>query len=328
MESTTEILGEDPAKWPDVAIIVLNWNNYEDTSRCLKSLSTVEYPNLQIYVVDNGSTDGSGDRLAKEFDWCNFVFNDENLGFAAGCNQGIREAMDSDYILLLNNDTIVPCPNFLTKGVKVAESDEKYGIVGGKILYWPDTDQIWSTGGSISYFSECYIGHGEYDHGQYDSLAEREFISGALMLVSSDVINEIGLLPEVYFFGREDWEYSKKAMEEGYKLMYSPNFVVYHEAGNSQDHSDSTFVYNSVLSKVLYKRRNLSRPKYLFWVYLYFLYIYLALPIRYRFDTSGFNQNIPKNKLFKAMRHAARDALNTRKITENTLQNYREQVNK
>ena len=78
---------------PRVYIIVLNWNNYEDTKKCVESVEQATYPDIKIVIVDNASTDGSGERLRKEFPQHQFVLNEGNLGFSKGCNRGIRVAM-------------------------------------------------------------------------------------------------------------------------------------------------------------------------------------------------------------------------------------------
>jgi glycosyltransferase involved in cell wall biosynthesis len=92
-----------------VAIIILNWNGIRDTLACLDSLSRLEYLNTRVIVVDNGSSDRSVEIIRDLHSWVLLVENGQNLGFAAGNNCGIRLAMSegADYVLLLNNDTLV-----------------------------------------------------------------------------------------------------------------------------------------------------------------------------------------------------------------------------
>ena len=124
-------------KYSKVTIILLNWNGKEDTIECLESLKHITYPNYEILLVDNGSTDGSVECFRERYPGMEIIENGENLGFAEGNNVGIRRAMDegADYVLLLNNDTVVD-PEFLGELVKVGESDPKIGIVGPKICYY------------------------------------------------------------------------------------------------------------------------------------------------------------------------------------------------
>jgi len=328
------IFAENKLKsWPIVAIVVLNWNNYMITNRCIESMRYLKYPNYIIYLVDNCSSDNSMQRLVNDFKTIskiNFVFNEANLGFAAGCNRGIKKAIDegADYILLLNNDCIVFKNDFLNKAIVLAESDKKIGILGGKILFWPEKNRIWSTGGYISFwFSEKHIGYNKIDKGQYDIIADRQFISGALMLVKRNVFKKIGLLPEAYFFGKEEWEFSALAIKSGYRLIYCPDFSIYHEASNSHDWTDPTYVYNGALSKIIFKKRNFSKFKYFLWYTLYKVYVKYLFNIKYYFQKSKYLQGIPAETIRQAMLFAVNDAPSTEKITENMLSKFRRDLN-
>src|SRR5205823_1889527 len=132
VESTLQTPAALPARerWPRVGIIILNWNSYQVTSECLLSLRKLNYPNTEIVLVDNGSSDDSADRLQNEFPEIRVLRNPENLGFPGGNNVGIRYVLDrgADYLLLLNNDTVVQ-PDFLRELVQVAESDATIGLL-------------------------------------------------------------------------------------------------------------------------------------------------------------------------------------------------------
>src|SRR3990172_3425748 len=104
-----------PPGFPSVWIIVVNWNGLRDTRECLHSLQVVTYRSFRVVVIDNGSKGDDALALKAEFNgFADIVQNRENLGFAGGCNVGIRRALAeaADYVLLLNNDTIVD-PGFL-----------------------------------------------------------------------------------------------------------------------------------------------------------------------------------------------------------------------
>lgn len=327
---TSVILGEDTAKWPKVGIVILNWNNYEDTSRCLESLENIDYPNYLAYLIDNGSDDGSRDKLDDEFankKWVRWISNGENLGFAAGCNPGIDQALSDgcDYVLLFNNDCVAYRDDFLKYGVRTAESQPNCGIIGGKILYWANNDRIWSTGGEFNLWLDVrYIGHDEPDVGQYDEVSKRDFVSGALMLVKDEVFERIEYLPEEYFFGKEDWEFSLRANRAGFDLIYCPRFTVYHEASDSHDTSDPAFIYNGVASKILFKRRNMRTGKFYVWYSIYRVYIKYLLPIRYRFERGQFNQEVLPKLLFHAMEKAVEDAPDIESTSREFIEGYQQ----
>jgi GT2 family glycosyltransferase len=314
---------------PKVGVITLNWNNYADTSRLLNSLKSVTYPNLQIYVVDNGSTDGSASLLCKEFSGSSikFVFNEDNLGFSAGCNRGIEVAMREEcgYILLLNNDCIVRDPQFLDKAMTFAQATPDCGIVGGKILLWPDTDRIWSTGGYLTFWgAEKYIGLGEIDRGQYQQVEERKFISGALMLIKREVLDVVGMLPEVYFFGKEDWEYSTRTLKAGFKLFYCPDFTIYHEGSHSHRPTEPFYIYNSTLSKILYKKRNHGRLYFKVWMLSYSFYLKILFKPIFWARRRTYLRGIETSSLRKPMLIAMEDAPHTEAITLVLLNRFRE----
>lgn len=284
---------------PLVGVVVLNWNNYKATSRCLRSLLSRGDAAIRIYLVDNASTDGSWEKLSSEFSGSPVARcrNLENLGFAAGCNVGIAKALSEgcEYILLLNNDCIWLAPEGIAPAVRSAFRDPTIGLIGGKILAYPDQTRIWSVGGHLTILGgERYIGSGRLDRGQYERRCMRQFVSGALMLISRSLLEMLGPLPDVYFFGTEDWEYCLRARRLGFKVVYEPTFVALHEAGNSHDHSDPKYVYNRALSRMLFRRRNQTKWGHVAWRALYGIYLryffwpkYLIFRKRYLMATNA-----------------------------------------
>jgi len=258
-----------PANKPMVYTVVLNWNNYEDTKKCLESLQQATYPNLRIIVADNGSPDGSGKRLQSEFPQHLYVFNEGNLGFSKGCNRGIRVALDDKecaYVLLLNNDAEVP-PGFLEKAIDCAEGDDRIGLVGGKVLQSRESKVITYAGGHIERLRGTAVirGFNEIDRGQYDQAEEVGFVTGALMLIKREVLERAGMLPEEYFFGTEEWDYSLHAQRAGYKLYYVPEFVAYHKGDGSHWNYDPRFNYISYRSKLIFQEKYLPRGLFPIW---------------------------------------------------------------
>jgi len=293
-------------------------------------LRSVTYLNYLIYVVDNGSTDGSAPQLAAEYkdDRICFILNSENLGFASGCNKGIAQALADgcEYFLLVNNDCIISDPRFLDKAVEFAESRPECGIEGGKILFWPATDRIWSTGGYVKLVgAEKHVGHNELDGGQYQVVSERKFISGAFMLIKREVVAAIGLLPEAYFFGKEEWEYSLRAARAGFKVLYNPEVTIYHEASHSHSWSDPTYVYNGTLSHILFRKRNNSRIRFRFWFLLHELYLRFFFLIKFRLQRNRYVKGIEPGVIREAMLCALEDSRETSIVTGATLEAFRSQ---
>jgi GT2 family glycosyltransferase len=121
---------------PKVHIIILNWNQREMTVDCLNSLKKLDYADVEIVLVDNGSTDDSIEVIKENFPEITLIENKENLGVAGGRNVGFRYALQgsADYVLFLDNDTIVD-KNFISELVKVGEDHKDAGIITGKIFF-------------------------------------------------------------------------------------------------------------------------------------------------------------------------------------------------
>jgi hypothetical protein len=212
---------------PLVYIIVLNYNGKELLRDCLGSLLKVDYPNFKILVTDNGSTDGSLEMIQKEFA-CPEVLvweNGANLGFAAGNNAGIKQALaqGADYVLLLNNDTLVE-PDFLTELIKVGEKSSVAGILCPLILEG-DRESVWFSGGWVDWWRMK-------SHHRRDQLKggprRSEIITGCAMLIKDRVVEQVGFLDEDYFLYWEDSDFSLRARRKNWKLLVVPKSKIYH----------------------------------------------------------------------------------------------------
>ncbi len=312
---------------PHVGIVVLNWNNFPASARCLRSLATATYPRRTVYLLDNASSDGSWEQLLAEFgDGVRALRNPDNLGFAAGCNPGIQRAFADgcDYVLLLNNDCVIVDSGFLEPAVALAERDARVGLVGGKIVFWPETTRVWSTGGDLSFWgAERHHGHRQVDRGQFDDVAEREFLSGALMLIRRSVVDRIGPLPEAYFFGKEEWEYSTRARRAGFRLLYEPAMRVAHEASLSTDATDLLYVYNGTLSKILYKRRNLPAWQFAIWDACFAAYLFAMFPLKHALHPHDYLPHQPPAELRRVMTVAWRDSRGLDRVSGDLLASFR-----
>lgn len=254
---------------PSVAIIIVNWNSYEVTSQCLESLKTIIYNNYEIIVVDNGSSDHSGDTLKKSFPEITLLKNDVNEGFTGGNNRGIHYALNKEfnYLLLLNNDTVVT-NDFLTVLINSIESSPKVGAVQPKIMFNRERDVIWSAGGTLNnfLFLTKTRGENEIDRGQYNARWNPEWITGCCFLVRTTVIREIGPLDEKFFIYFEDSDWSLKIRQAGFQLLYEPQSVIYHEVGmsnkNRKNHNEgniSPFSHYVNVRNHLYMVRRYAR---------------------------------------------------------------------
>lgn len=217
---------------PKVFIVILNWNQKDKTLACLRSLKKISYPRYEIILVDNGSTDDSVTAIKKEFPEIMIIENGRNLGVAGGRNVGINyvQKKSSDYVLLLDNDTIVD-KDFITEMVKVGEEDKRIGILTGKIYFYSEPNKIWCAGCSLSLYRRHLrnIGYDEVDRGQYDQIKEVDHVAGCCLMIKMKVIQEIGLLDQNFIeYFTEDTDWCLRAKKKGYKVVYVPGSKIWH----------------------------------------------------------------------------------------------------
>lgn len=250
-------------KWPKIFIVVLNYNGYGVVKKCLSSVFKTEYPNFEVVFVDNDSKDGSLEEAKLNFSKAHFIKNGSNFGFGAGNNVGIRFALErmADYVLLLNNDTIVD-PKFLTKLISVAEK-EKAGIASPVIFDYQGKN-IWFSGGKINWWKMKTVHRNKPSTKEF---FESDFISGCSMLVSKDVFAEIGLFDEDFFLYWEDADLSFRAKKAGFKNLIVSSSWIYHLEKSQKDSKSK--IYWLVFSGLLFFQKNAS-----FWQ-RYYLKVYV-----------------------------------------------------
>lgn len=220
----------------EISIVILNWNQYDDTAECLRSLRHVHHPPFEIYLVDNGSIDGSPEKLVAEFPEVRIVRNTENLGYAEGNNVGIRKALESgaNFILLLNNDTVVHA-EFLAELMKVADREPTAGILGAKVVYYDRPDLLWALGGNLlqPFARIRMLGRDRPVADVGSSVGEFDHVPGATMFVRSEVFRRQGLLDRNYFLNWEDAEFCIRAKKAGWRVLGVPNSVVLHKVSRA-----------------------------------------------------------------------------------------------
>jgi GT2 family glycosyltransferase len=249
-----------------VAVVVLNWNGRDDTLECLESLMKVDYPNFEILVVDNGSSDDSVSAIRERFPEVGLLETGENLGFAGGNNAGIARALDggAEFIFLLNNDTIVDS-SVLGNLVTAAESTDAGGIFGAKIYYYFEPQKLWYAGGvwadTRSHF--LHVGQNEMDNGvSYRALAETDYACGCAFFVKASVFSEVGLLDEKFFLTYEEADLCYRARKAGFRSYVVPDAKVWHKVSRSMGGAGSViFNYFMARNRLLWAEKNLCFRK-------------------------------------------------------------------
>ncbi|HEY8401080.1 MAG TPA: glycosyltransferase family 2 protein [Cytophagaceae bacterium] len=249
--------------YPLVSIITINYNNAKVTCELLESLKHVTYPNLEILVVDNASLE-SPNIIKDQYPFVNLICSDKNLGFAGGNNLGFINARGK-YFLMLNNDTEVDA-GFLEPLVEKMESDDKIGAVGSKIIYYHSKDTIQYAGGeSINPYTGrgSFVGKNEKDKGQYNFCSPTPFTHGAAMMVSRKVIENIGMMADIYFLYYEELDFCERIKRAGYTIWYVGASVVYHKESMTIGKENPVKVYYMTRNRLVFMRRNVKGLKLL-----------------------------------------------------------------
>jgi GT2 family glycosyltransferase len=218
-----------------LAIILINWNQYDLTKACLQSLLKCNYKNFSIFLVDNASIDLSGVKLNEDFPEITFLQNNNNLGFTGANNVAIDLALKNGFknIMLLNNDTEVD-PDFIEPLLKKLDKNPNIGAIQPLILNWFDKNLIWNFGGKFdNFFGRVITLQKGVDIKELKNSKETDWVSGCCFLIRSEVIQKIGLLDDFFFVYFEDADWSLRIKEEGYSLGLESNSRIYHHEGGS-----------------------------------------------------------------------------------------------
>lgn len=249
-------------------IVVLNYNNHEDTIECLNSLKKIN-DSFTTVLIDNKSSDDSVIEIKnwiKNDDYfnsknLNFILSDENNGYASGNNLGIRHALKDnscEYIWIINNDITVT-PNALSTLKKTYENAAKkyanIGFIGSKILDHYNRDIIQSAGTQKSSFISKISFEGKNKNSLVHDI-EVENLSGCSIFFSSSLIKELGYIPEDYFMYYEETDWIWSASSKGYKSYISAESVVYHKNAASTGGVRSPFViYYMTRNFIIFTRK-------------------------------------------------------------------------
>lgn len=211
-----------------ISVIILNHNGRGYLEDCLSSVLVQSYPDYEVIVVDNASSDGSPELVGERFPQAQLIRNQRNLGYPGGMNVGLRKAR-GELLALLNEDTVVR-ENWLAELAQAFEMDAKIGIVGCKILF-ADGRTIQHAGGIMRYPQALpdHYGYGQLDEGQHDQMREVDYVTGAALAIRRSLFEEIGNFDEEFFpCYYEETDLCFRGREAGYKVVYLPQAVVIH----------------------------------------------------------------------------------------------------
>jgi GT2 family glycosyltransferase len=223
------------SSYPSVAVIILNFNGLKWLPLCLSSVLKTEYPNYEVILVDNASSDGSIEYVRREFASVKIVKNSANLGFAEAYNMALDQ-VEADYVALLNNDSEVLNPKWLTSLVEAADSGMNVGAVASKMVSMREHGLLDSVGGAgIPYWRGGFfdIGRGETDVGQYSEGFEPFAYCGGAALIRKSTFIDAGKLDSKFFTQYDDLDLSWRLRLRGWRIAYAPDAEIAHYRGGT-----------------------------------------------------------------------------------------------
>jgi GT2 family glycosyltransferase len=209
------------------SVVIPNWNGKPFLHTCLSALLAQTYPHLEVIVVDNASHDGSQAYIKANFPSVRLIELSTNTGFTGACNAGM-EAANGEIVALLNNDTEVH-PRWAEAIVQAFDAHPEAGMVASKMLLFDRRDHIHTAGDGFTTDGRAYNrGVWEKDGGQYDQEAYVFGACGGSSAYRRQLLQEVGLLDNDFFFLLEDIDLAWRAQLAGWRTLYTPHAVVYH----------------------------------------------------------------------------------------------------
>jgi len=252
---------------PSVAILILNWNTRGFLKKYLPSILSASYPNKEIYVIDNNSSDDSVAMLKNCFPEVHIIQMHSNLGYATGYNLCLSQ-VEADYFILVNSDIEVT-KDFIDPVIQLMEANEDIGICQPKLLSYGEKhmfEYAGAAGGWIDklgfpFARERVLLTIEKDEGQYNSPAQIFWATGACMFLKSSVYKKIGGFYDYYYMHQEDIDLCWRAQNVGYKIYVCPDSEVFHIGGGSLSWENNLKTFLTFRNNYILLTRNLPVSK-------------------------------------------------------------------
>ncbi len=246
------------------SIIIVTWNGLQLLKQYLPKVLDSDYPDYEVILADNASTDSSADWVRNHYPEVNIRTFDKNYGYAEGNNRAAKFASNK-YLIFLNNDAMpsVDWLQQLNKYIQVVDPD----IVQPKIKSIAEPDKFeyaGAAGGYIDYLGYPFcrgriFDHIETDHGQYDSPVPLFWSSGAAFVIKKDLFNQLGGFDAAFEFHMEEIDLCWRALKRGKKVYFAPKCVVYHLGGGSLDENSPRKVFYNHRNSLMMMTKNLDR---------------------------------------------------------------------
>jgi len=255
----------------DLSIVIVNWNTKDFLLQCLESIyQTVRRGSWEILMIDNGSSDGSGEAAKKSFPSIQLIENERNLGFAKAVNQGLQQSSGSN-ILLLNPDTRLK-EGAIERMLSFMGTHSQVGVSGGQLLNEDGSKQnsianipslateLFNKSLLRRMFPKKYPGKER----NYFEPIEVDSVIGACMMVRREAMEQVGLLDEDYFLFLEETDWCYRMKRAGWKVYHLPEVEIYHFQGKSAEAKKKRAKVEYYRSRYHFFRKNRGNLKWFF----------------------------------------------------------------
>lgn len=249
--------------YPLVSIIILNYNGKRWLNQCLPTIKKITYKPLEVIIVNNGSTDDSGDFVKKKYPEFKLIELQPNKGFAGANNVGVKAARGK-YVLIINNDTKVPA-DFLTPLVRRMEQDKTIGVIQPKIRSLRKKHLL---DAACSFYTSTGF---QYHYGYYQSQNKRQYnkeqfvysAKGACLFTRRADYLKLGGFDEDFVCYVEESDYCHRVWLSGKKIIYLPESYIYHWGGGDMSvmEKSETTIFRSFRNRYYSYIKNLSFPE-------------------------------------------------------------------
>lgn len=251
-------------KPPFVVATVLNYNGWKDAAECVQSLLSSSYPNLKVIIVDNCSTDDSVVELSRLADGqkVELLQTGANLGSVGGTNFAVRRALrtNADFILALSNDLVVSSDAISTL-VETMQKEPAVGVMSTRIMYYDEPAKIWSCG----FLMNSWLARGTdlirrlADRPNEDRLLDVDLLVGCVMFFRRELLEDVGLMDERYFYQNEEYEFFDRVRKAGWLVKVAMRPYVLHKIGQTIGTQSYDRWYYGTRNRLLYIKENLSQ---------------------------------------------------------------------
>ena len=251
-----------------VIVLILSYNGKHLLDDSISSYLANDYPNFEVVVIDNGSTDGTKEWVEKNYPDVFVLRTEKNLAYSGGFNFGLDYAFNkrnADYVLITNND-VKADRKVITELVKVAETDPMIGFVTGKVYFYDKPEILQTVGKKYDpvFWNGGHIGNNEKDEGQYDTIEERAWCDDIYWLVKRSVWEKTGGYDTEFAFQSEDWDWQVRAKLYGFKIYYTFKAKIWHKHSATIGKSSPFKIYydarNPLIVQLKYRSPDQVRP--------------------------------------------------------------------